>query len=92
MLNFIIYRSGSDVDRKITVVNGQPFYQSSGYNSGYEGTWLPCLFLEDGNLFEWNRIDNYIDTEKYPSVLITNYERWDWGTRYDQMKKQWGYI
>lgn len=34
--------------RKVTVIDGQPFYESSGINSGIPGIWLPFIMvLED---------------------------------------------
>lgn len=31
--------------RKITVIDGQPFYESSGHSSGMPGTWLPFIMV-----------------------------------------------
>lgn len=37
--------------RRITVIDGQPFYESSGINSGVAGLWLPfVMVLEDFKL------------------------------------------
>lgn len=45
MPKFIIYSDQYEVNRKICVVDGQPFYQSSGTSSEYPGCWLPFLFV-----------------------------------------------
>ena len=44
MQKFIVYGSGSG-KRKITVVDGMPYYQSTGENSGMSGVWLPFIML-----------------------------------------------
>jgi hypothetical protein len=45
-MKYVVLRSGDkETDRKITVINGQPYYQSTGYNSGMTGRWLPFYGL-----------------------------------------------
>ncbi|KTD49105.1 hypothetical protein Lrub_1456 [Legionella rubrilucens] len=43
---FIIYKSlHSGNSRKITVINGQPYYQSTGINSGNKDLWYPFIMI-----------------------------------------------
>ncbi|CAN5410260.1 hypothetical protein BH10PSE19_BH10PSE19_15770 [soil metagenome] len=42
----IIYHIPGEVERKITVVDGVPFYQSSGLNSKLPGAWLPFMLAK----------------------------------------------
>ena len=36
--------------RDITIINGQPYYRSTGHNSGMAGTWLPFVMLRGTEL------------------------------------------
>ncbi len=41
-MKYIVYRS-SEGDRKIIILDGQPYYQSTGKNSKMPGIWLPFI-------------------------------------------------
>jgi hypothetical protein len=41
IVNYFKFIDGKNVTRYACVVDGQPFYRSSGTSSGLEGTWLP---------------------------------------------------
>ncbi len=45
MPNYITYKSVDGLFRKITVINGQPYYQSSGKNSDSPEVWFPFLMV-----------------------------------------------
>lgn len=47
--NYIIYRSNED-DRKITVINNQPYYCSTGKNSRNLGRWYPFLGIKGASI------------------------------------------
>lgn len=48
---YIIYKSHTnEIMRDITIINGQPYYRSTGHNSGMEGTWLPFVMLRGTEL------------------------------------------
>src|SRR5262245_50997487 len=36
--------------RHFVVIKGQPFYQSTGHNSGAPGCWIPCIFIKEHHL------------------------------------------
>lgn len=44
--NYILYGELNDVTRKITVIDGQPYYESSGTNSQHAGIWFPFVMLK----------------------------------------------
>lgn len=50
--------SRHDVSRKITVVDGQPFYESTGVNSGHAGIWFPFVMMK-GTVPITNTPDKY---------------------------------
>src|SRR5579872_2318227 len=36
--------------RKIIIINGTPFYQSTGENSGFDKTWFPFLGVQESRV------------------------------------------
>jgi hypothetical protein len=56
----MIYLGDSkDSDRKIVVVDGQPYYQSTGRNSGYSGIWFPFILIRGNKFSVKNLPKNY---------------------------------
>lgn len=46
IIRFVNYTGNDAITRKVTVIDGVPFYCSSGTNSGWSDTWFPFLGLE----------------------------------------------
>lgn len=67
-MQYIIYRS-SEGDRRITVINGQPYYQSTGINSSMPGIWLPFFACTGSHPIDLGAATPKI---KY-DVIIANY-------------------
>ncbi len=59
---YIEYRSPNSGNvRKMTVLDGQPYYQSTGDNSGMPGTWLPFVMLTGTKPLNYAALpDNYL--------------------------------
>jgi hypothetical protein len=46
-VEYILYKSSNEGDRKMAICNGYAIYQSTGTNSGFPGTWFPFLGIAD---------------------------------------------
>jgi hypothetical protein len=82
MKNCIIYRSPrSNNERKIVVINGIPFYQSTGQNSGASGAWFPFIMVRGNKVInldnlpeEWHQFfriplpENYMIKYSEPAI------------------------
>ncbi len=58
---YIEYRSPNSGNvRKMTVLDGQPYYQSTGDNSGMPGAWFPFVMLKGTKALNYAALpDNY---------------------------------
>lgn len=69
---YIIYDS-PEGQRKITVVDGQPFYCSTGTSSNMAGTWFPCLMTKGSNALKNRNYDlEYPESNKKMSERNVN--------------------
>jgi serine/threonine protein kinase len=77
-IHFFNYEGNDKVFRKITVIDGVPFYCSSGINSGSPETWFPFLGLNINGWFRkpgsMDELSSQIDTipESYDDYFDAN--------------------
>ena len=60
MIPYIEYES-KEGTRRIVVINGQAFYQSTGNNSHYPGCWFPFLFIHGKTFTNLTLLPSYFD-------------------------------
>lgn len=85
---FLNYAGADKVFRKITVIDGVPFYCSSGVNSGYPETWFPFLGLDRKG---WFRKPGFIEGlsslyDTIPSQYNDFFPSRDLGKRFANLK------
>ena len=79
---YIEYKSET-APRKITVVDGQPYYQSTGRNSSMPGVWLPFLLLVGTKHLNFSATPSWYNSKKLSSSITKRRRSLDGGCLQD---------
>lgn len=68
-------------NRKMVVIKGQPYYQSTGQNSGSPGTWLPFIMINGSEALYAKNLPSHYNCERFNKN--TNEQPNDYIIKYD---------
>ena len=77
MHSHAIYLENALNRRKMAVINGQPYYQSSGYSSGCKGIWFPFIMFKGTTPAQLDNLPSFLCKQElvkcsynYPNYIV----------------------
>lgn len=72
-LRVLTYVALNDASRRIIVLDGQPYYESTGDNSKIKGTWLPFIMIRGTQVKRSKAPIMPEDLSYFPTYVFSNY-------------------